>query len=186
MRFGIKTIERVFRVLLRALIKLVSYVDHRRYMSLYNAYLAGVGVQMKGKAVYISSSVRLDGADYSLIEINEGVVISSGVRILTHDFSVDRVLQDVDGFRHGETFIARPVTIGKNVFIGAGSIILPGTTIGDGSIVGAGSVVRGSIPSSVVVTGNPASVVSDVASWAEEFTESGSSRRASLKRLPGN
>ena len=66
----------------------------------------------------------------------------------------------------GCTRIAR-VVIGDRVFVGAGAIILPGTRIGDDSIVGAGAVVRGDIPPRSLVVGNPASVVSDVASVAD-------------------
>ena len=37
--------------------------------------------------------------------------------------------------------INKPITIGKNCWIGAGTIILGGVTIGDGTTIGAGSVV---------------------------------------------
>lgn len=49
----------------------------------------------------------------------------------------------------------RPVTIGKNVWLGYGVIILPGVTIGDNVIIGAGSVVTKDIPSGVMAAGNP-------------------------------
>ena len=42
--------------------------------------------------------------------------------------------------------IAKPITIGNNVWIGAGSTILAGVTIGDNSVIGAGSVVTKDIP----------------------------------------
>lgn len=37
---------------------------------------------------------------------------------------------------------AKPITIGKDCWLGGGSIILPGITVGDGSTIGAGAVVR--------------------------------------------
>ena len=54
---------------------------------------------------------------------------------------------------------ARPVTIGHNVWIGAGVNILPGVTIGDNTVIGAGSVVNRDIPSDVIAVGNPCRVV---------------------------
>jgi maltose O-acetyltransferase len=50
----------------------------------------------------------------------------------------------------------KPVTIGRNVWIGDGAIILPGVTIGDDAVVGAGSVVTRDVPPSTTFVGNPA------------------------------
>lgn len=52
-----------------------------------------------------------------------------------------------------------PITIGKGVWIGAGSIILSGVEIGEGAVVGAGSVVTKSVPPYSVVAGNPAKLI---------------------------
>lgn len=51
------------------------------------------------------------------------------------------------------------VIIGDYVYIGAGSLIMPGVTIGDHVLIAAGSVVTKSIPSGVVVAGNPAKYI---------------------------
>ena len=54
---------------------------------------------------------------------------------------------------------ARPISIGRNVWIGFDCVVLPGVTIGDGSIVGARSVVTENVPPYTVVAGNPARVI---------------------------
>lgn len=59
--------------------------------------------------------------------------------------------------------IAKPITIGNNVWIGAGSTILAGVTIGDNTVIGAGSVVKKSIPSNVVAVGVPCKVIREIA-----------------------
>ena len=53
----------------------------------------------------------------------------------------------------------KPVHIGRNCWIGAGSIILPGVTIGENTTIGAGSVVTKDIPANVVAVGNPCRVI---------------------------
>lgn len=55
--------------------------------------------------------------------------------------------------------IYQPITVGNNVWFGAGVTVLPGVTIGDDVIVGAGSVVTEDIPSGVLAAGNPCKVI---------------------------
>lgn len=55
-----------------------------------------------------------------------------------------------------------PVTIGDDVWLGAGVIVLPGVTIGDRSTVAAGSVVTRDIPPDCLAVGTPARVVRDL------------------------
>jgi galactoside O-acetyltransferase len=54
---------------------------------------------------------------------------------------------------------ARPITIGNDVWIGAGVSVLPGVTIGDNCVIGAGSVVTKDIPANSVAAGNPCKVI---------------------------
>ena len=58
--------------------------------------------------------------------------------------------------------LARPIGIGRRVWIGGGTIVLPGVTIGDDSVIGAGSVVTRSIPARVVAAGNPCRVLRSI------------------------
>lgn len=54
---------------------------------------------------------------------------------------------------------ARPISVGDNVWFGAGVSVLPGVTIGDNCVIGAGSVVARDIPSDSVAVGNPCKVI---------------------------
>ena len=57
----------------------------------------------------------------------------------------------------------KPISIGRNVWIGANSIIFPGVTIGDNSVVAMGSSVMTSVPPDTVVGGNPARAMKSLA-----------------------
>jgi acetyltransferase-like isoleucine patch superfamily enzyme len=48
------------------------------------------------------------------------------------------------------------VTIGHDVWLGAGAVILSGVTIGNGAVVGCRSVVTRDVPDYAIVAGNPA------------------------------
>jgi len=157
--------------MIRIAIKAVGLIDHKWYMRLYVPYLRRLGVNIVGTPMYISPKATIDGSNFNLITIGDRAVISSGVRILTHDFSVDRALESFtdaslpdDGLEYQ---LVGPVTIGARAFIGAGSILLLGCDVGEGSIVGAGSVVRGRIAPGKIVVGNPAVEVEDVETWLQ-------------------
>lgn len=57
---------------------------------------------------------------------------------------------------------ARPITVGDDVWIGAGVSVLPGVTIGDGAVIGAGSVVNHDIPPRTLAVGNPCRVIREI------------------------
>jgi acetyltransferase-like isoleucine patch superfamily enzyme len=54
---------------------------------------------------------------------------------------------------------AKPIRIGRNVWIGFDACVLPGVRIGEGSVVGAKSVVTTDVPAFTVVAGNPARII---------------------------
>lgn len=116
---------------------------------------------MKGAEIVIGDGVELNGTSITCqkrIEIGSGTLIAANVVIVDADFhrhwpSEQRSLFADEG---------RPVTIGRNVWIGMGTLILKGTKIGDRSIIGAGSVVTGEIPANVVAAGNPARVLREL------------------------
>ncbi len=49
-----------------------------------------------------------------------------------------------------------PISIGDDVWIGAGAVVLPGVRVGDGAVISAGAVVTRDVPDNSVVAGVPA------------------------------
>jgi len=94
--------------------------------------------------------VILDGAR---VTIGDNVFIAPNVGIYTagHPLDAERRNQGLE--------YAHPVSIGDNVWIGAGVNILPGVSIGANSVIGAGAVVVRDIPEGVLAAGNPARVI---------------------------
>lgn len=104
--------------------------------------------------------VFLDSAE---IRIGANALISPGVQLLTatHPLrAADRVAtaaERVAGRAPYRTH-ARPIMIGDDVWIGAGTIVLPGVSIGDGTTIGAGSLVTTDIPAHSLAFGQPCRV----------------------------
>lgn len=90
--------------------------------------------------------------DVCPIVIGDQTLIGPHVQIVTACHALDPEQRKKD-LEYG-----RPITIGRNVWIGSGAVICPGVTIGDDAVIGAGSVVTRSIPPRVVAYGNPCRV----------------------------
>lgn len=104
-----------------------------------------------GKNVFLNFGTCL--VDDGPIYIGDDCMIGPGCHIVTAIHPVSPRL------RKKKLQYNKPVTLGNNVWLGAGVIILPGVTIGDNSIVGAGSVVTHDVPTDTIVVGNPAKVL---------------------------
>lgn len=111
-----------------------------------------------GENFHAMEGTIIDPGHCWLIEIGNNVTLAPGVHILAHDASTKIAI--------GYTRIGR-VTIGDNVFIGAGTIILPNVVIASDTIIGAGSVVTKSLDSGVYV-GNPCRKVYDYQEYVEK------------------
>lgn len=107
--------------------------------------------------------------DNAPITIGDNVMIAPNVTITTVNHPLTptdrRIFHTKDSFhpgRKGNWEMIAPVTIGNDVWIGAGAIILPGVTIGSGTTIGAGSVVTHDIPSNVLAFGVPCKVIREI------------------------
>lgn len=91
--------------------------------------------------------------DVCPVEIGDDTLIGPGTHIYTACHSLDA--------EERKTYVefGKPVTIGKNVWIGGHCTILPGVHIGNDTIIGAGSVVTKDIPANVIAYGNPCIVI---------------------------
>lgn len=101
---------------------------------------------------YFYSNHNMIITDGAKVTFGDNVFIAPNVCFTTAEHATDPEQ------RKAGIEIAKPINVGNNVWIGAGSTILAGVTIGDNSIIGAGSVVTKDIPSGVVAVGVPCKV----------------------------
>jgi len=120
--------------------------------SALRAMAAGAQIIL-GRNVGISATVLCAGAS---IEVGEGTIMGAGAMVLDHDFH--RPVGDW-GWADEHQANARPVKIGRGIFVGARAIILKGVTIGDRAVIGAAAVVTRDVPARHLAVGNPARVI---------------------------
>ena len=135
--------------------------------------LDGAGTLLLGKGVVFRSfrsAPRVEACAGARVVIGEDVFINDsvtvcaarGVTIGAHTKIGDGAMiydTDFHPVGPGETTPVAPVSIGRNVWIGARAMVLAGAQIGDHAVVAAGAVVRGTVPARSVVAGTPARVV---------------------------
>ena len=107
----------------------------------------GINIHLENRVYMNAGCVILDTAP---VRIGAGTMLGPAVQIYCAEHHKDPVR------RAAGLEIAKPVTIGRDVWIGGGAIILPGVTVGDRAIVGAGSVVTREVAAGATVVGNPA------------------------------
>lgn len=88
------------------------------------------------------------------IHLGNDVSLAPGVFITASDYQ----------FVSGIPFKSQPkrernVTVGDDVWLGAGVVVVAGVTIGDGCVIGAGAVVTKDVPANSIAAGIPAKVV---------------------------
>ena len=136
---------------------------------LYRQYLfaaAGDGLSVKCGVMIDAPELIQVGRNLSIgeycflvgnggIEIGDHVLIGHHVSIISaqHNYRARDLPIVSQGLAFGK------ITIGDDVWIGAGARILPGVTVGRGSVIGANSVVTKNVAEYAVVGGVPAEVI---------------------------
>jgi acetyltransferase-like isoleucine patch superfamily enzyme len=129
-------------------------------------YLRRIGVKVGEGCKIFSLNPGAFGSEPYLVSIGSGVIITQGVRFITHDGSTFLFRAE-----HPDLDVMGPITVGDNVFIGMNSIIMPGVTIGDNCVIGAMSLVSRSVPAGSVVAGNPAKVIMTIDKFKSNLIE---------------
>jgi len=91
--------------------------------------------------------------DVASVTIGRDVMFASKVQLITATHPLDHK------FRNELWELGKPITIGDEVWVGAGAIILPGVSVGARTVIGAGAIVTKDVPPDTVVAGNPAKVI---------------------------
>lgn len=105
---------------------------------------------------YFYSNHNMIIQDGVKVTFGDNVFIAPNCCFTTAEHAIDPEM------RKAGVEIAKPITVGNNVWIGAGSTVLAGVEIGDNAVIGAGSVVKKSIPSGVVAVGVPCKVIREI------------------------
>ncbi len=145
----------------RLIRRLDSWLNERRIATLKGRFAAC------GEQVSIQLPVVINNADHlrigDRVSINAfvhiwalgGVTIGDDTLIASH-VAITSLTHDPHAELFSASSQARPVVIGRNVWIGTHAVILPGVTIGDGAIIGAGAVVIRDVAPKSMVVGVPA------------------------------
>jgi acetyltransferase-like isoleucine patch superfamily enzyme len=141
-----------------------DYAFRRFFSERSLALVIGDHCAMDGVHFALGKEARVEIGDYSLLSWN--VVLMDSYRLSLDPNERRRELEAAARREprlpmslDGNAIPARPIRIGKNVWIGFDSCVLPGVTIGDGVIVGARSVVVEDVEPYTVVAGNPARLI---------------------------
>jgi acetyltransferase-like isoleucine patch superfamily enzyme len=98
---------------------------------------------------------------FAIVYGHGGVKIGNGVRIAAHAIIIpaNHKIPAEGHLLYQSGLTMKGITIGNNVWIGAGAKILDGVCIESNAVIGAGSVVTKAVPARTTVAGVPAQVI---------------------------
>ncbi len=107
-----------------------------------------------GKNVFMNFNCCI--LDVAEVQIGDNCMMGPNIQIYTATHPLEFKERN-----SGREF-AKPISIGKNVWIGGNAVICPGVNIGNNVVIGAGSIVTKSFPDDVFIAGNPAKIVKSI------------------------
>ena len=107
-----------------------------------------------GKNIFMNFNCCI--LDVAEVQIGDNCMMGPNVQIYTaiHPLEFKE--------RNSGREFAKPISIGKNVWIGGNAVICPGVNIGNNVVIGAGSIVTKSFPDDVFIGGNPAKIIKSI------------------------
>ncbi len=130
----------------------------------------GTGTTIKNYAIIITSGGRISfgkecnlGQFCTIATKTKDVILGDFVRIGPHVdiMASNRIYKRKDIPILNQGITEKGITIGNDVWIGAGSTIVDGIRIGDGVVVAAGAVVTRDVPPYSIVAGVPARIIGE-------------------------
>ena len=118
-------------------------------------------VQTSGGTIDFGRDCAIGSFNHIAAGTTGNIVCGDYVRIGPHVtiIATTRNYKDKSRLVVEQGYADRGITIGNDVFIGAGAILVDGCEIGDGAVIGVGSVVTGRVAPHSVVFGSPAKVI---------------------------
>ena len=149
---------------LQRLSKIFTVPFRMLYASLYPVgYAKSLGVRMNGRVKTYGSSYSMFSAEPYLVTLGDNVYISVGASFVCHD-GATLPFRKIDPTLD----LAAEISVGNDVFIGAGAVLLPGVKIGNNCIVGAHAVVTRDVADGCIVAGSPARTVGSWSAYLEK------------------
>lgn len=117
-----------------------------------------VEINAKGRLVdigdfcFIAKNCWIGGS--GCVKVGSNSMIGIGAILVASDHDYNNIAKPY----YSNSEIPKNITIGENVWIGAGVVVLGETNIGNGSVVSAGAVVKGNYPKNSLIVGIPAIV----------------------------
>lgn len=128
---------------------------HQSSSDRYIKYLKSKGISIGGGNFIDPKTSVIDVSRPSLVTIGNNCYMNRNFTLLTHDWVTHVFIHAGLGFINS----SGKIVIGNNVSFGQNVMVLKGVTIGDNVFIGAGSIVTKDIPSNCIAVGRPCKAI---------------------------